>query len=121
MAVDIRIHHCIASRLGRKLVLLVGRALLGLQIAVGDDTSAGSARRPPIAFLRTRFWGRRLVEVVVGSAMVIHFIGAFGDPFWNGRAEIDTHPERLWSWSYAPFVAPFRECPWEQSPELGLP
>ena len=28
------------------------------------------------------------------------------------KAKVNAHPERLWSWSYPPFLASCKRCPW---------
>ncbi|MEX1118039.1 MAG: hypothetical protein WEB60_04515 [Terrimicrobiaceae bacterium] len=64
---------------------------------------------PGIAFcLRLPLSRFALIFLLVVSALLHLPHIMFNANVWNGRADVDSHPERLWSWSDAPFLIPLR-------------
>jgi hypothetical protein len=56
-----------------------------------------------------RWSGRRAFRLAAGLLIALsiglHALGVFSDETWNGQpVDVDTHPERLWSWSGSPPV-----------------
>jgi hypothetical protein len=56
-----------------------------------------------VVLLRTRT-GRALVAATLLVSAVLHLPQAFRHLSWHVTANVDRHPERLWSWSHAPFL-----------------
>jgi hypothetical protein len=87
--------HCWGSRLLAEAVPLA--ALLGVR---------------PAAALGRSWPGRGLLLGLFLGGLALHLPGAFGGAVnWNNRPDVDRHPERLWSWPGAPFLAPWHHRP----------
>jgi hypothetical protein len=85
--------HCWGSRLASEIVPLLGLLCL-----------------PAIAALFQTWRGKLILLLFLVVSALMHLPPVFlHPPSWNVYAEVDQHPERLWSWSDPPFLSPFRE------------
>jgi hypothetical protein len=67
---------------------------------------------PPIACLCSIRGGRMILATLAAASFLIHAVGIYCPPHWEYQADVRHHPERLWSWSYPPFLANWQEPPW---------
>jgi hypothetical protein len=66
----------------------------------------------PIAFLWDSRKGRSVVFAVALLSGLMHVPAIYlRSADWNGQADVDHHPEKLWSCSAPPFVYPLRHGP----------
>lgn len=89
-----------------------GGSCYGSRLAADIIPLAGLLCVQPLALLWQRVWGRRLVVALGFLSFLIHAAEVYknaGD--WNNLLPIDSHPERLWSWSHAPFFYPLTHQP----------
>ncbi len=64
---------------------------------------------PGFALLLRFPLGKLAILVLLVSSALLHLPHIiFNRDYWNGRANVDVHPERLWSWQDAPFLIPLR-------------
>lgn len=85
-------------------------------IAVGAAHKASRSMESP---LMQKAMNALAVFLIVGEIM-IHSFGAISTCVWrwNGLPEdVDTHPERLWDWKDAQFLAVFKKCDGRMSSE----
>ncbi len=95
--------HCWGSRLILEVVPLCALFCLG-----------------PVAVLLRFRWGRALIASLALVGVLVQVPYVYLDGFdWNRTADVDHHPERLWSWSRAPFLFPLTgQAPSRSEPGL---
>lgn len=67
---------------------------------------------PPIRWLCSSTNGKVALATLAALSFVVHAAGVYRPPYWEYRADVWNHVERVWSWSYPPFLAAWKAPPW---------
>jgi hypothetical protein len=66
----------------------------------------------PVAVLWRTGPGKALVAALVLASFLVHAPAVYRRAAdWDNAADVDNHPEKLWSWSHPPFLYPWQHSP----------